>query len=212
MVGGTVAFAFGAGLATFGAPCVFPLLPGYVAYYTNQHGDREVTQPIRQGLTAAAGVLVVFGALTLVVYGFDSHVVSSVSGLEPLAGGVLVALGMVTLAGRAPSIHVQLPRRRNTLSGVFTFGGIYAIAAAGCSLPVLLAVVAEALAMAPPSGAAVLLAYASGVTIPMAGTTVATGYGADILRRGIGESSATLTRIAGGVMLAAGAVQLWAGL
>ncbi len=212
MVGETVAFAFGAGLATFGAPCVFPLLPGYVAYYTNQHGDGGTTKPIRQGLTAAAGVLVVFGALTLVVYAFDSHVVSSVSGLEPLAGGVLVALGIVTLVGRAPSIHVQLPRRRNTLSGVFAFGGIYAVAAAGCSLPVLLAVVAEALAMAPSSGAVVLLAYASGVTIPMAGTTVATGYGADILRRGIGESSATLTRIAGVVMLAAGAVQLWAGL
>ncbi|ESP89740.1 cytochrome C biogenesis protein transmembrane region/thiol-disulfide transporter [Candidatus Halobonum tyrrellensis G22] len=36
---GTVAFAAGAGLTTFFAPCAFPLLPGYVGYYVHQSED-----------------------------------------------------------------------------------------------------------------------------------------------------------------------------
>lgn len=205
-----LAFAFGAGLTTFGAPCVFPLLPGYVGYYAEQHGSR--TRPLRQGLAAAAGVLAVFGALTAAVYVLDSRVLASLAGLEPLAGGVLVVLGAVTLAGYAPSIRVALPQRRDTSLGVVAFGAVYAVAAAGCTVPILLAVVAQALAMAPLSGAAVVAAYALGVALPMVGATLAAGYGADIVTGGVGVSSGTLTRVAGAVMLVAGAVQMWAGL
>lgn len=210
--GVTLAFAFGAGLTTFAAPCVFPLLPGYVGYYADQHGGRETLRPFRQGLAAAAGVLGVFGGLTAAVYALDTSVISSLDGLEPLAGGVLVALGAVTLAGYAPSVHVELPARRDTTLGVFLFGGVYAVAAAGCTVPILLAVVAQALAMAPFSGAVVLSAYAGGVALPMVVATVAVGYGADMLTGGAGVSSATLTRLAGTVMLAAGAVQVLNGL
>lgn len=210
--GSTLAFAFGAGLTTFAAPCVFPLLPGYVAYYADRHNTRGAAYPFRQGLSAAAGVLVVFAALTAGVYAVDTHLVASVAGLEPVAGGVLVALGLVTAAGRAPSIRVSLPRRRDTLSGVFAFGAVYAVAAAGCTVPVLLAVVAQAITMAPLSGAAVVTTYAAGVALPMVGTTVAAGYGADVLTGATGVSGATVTRIAGGVMVCAGAAQLWAGL
>ncbi|WP_277543114.1 cytochrome c biogenesis CcdA family protein [Haloarcula laminariae] len=206
--GVTLAFAFGAGLTTFAAPCVFPLLPGYVGYYADQHGGRGTVRPLRQGLAAAAGVLGVFGALTAAVYALDTSVISSLDGLEPLAGGVLVVLGVVMLAGYAPSIHIALPPRRDTTLGVFFFGGVYAVAAAGCTVPILLAVVAQALAMAPFSGGVVLLAYAGGVALPMVVTTVAVGYGADMLTDGVGISSATLTRLAGVVMLAAGALQV----
>ncbi len=210
--GATVAFAFGAGLASFVSPCVFPLLPGYVAYYADQHSGRASTRPMRQGTAAAAGVLAVFAALTVGVYAVGSRLVASVAGLEPAVGGLLIALGLVTAADRAPSIRVSLPRRRNTLPGVFAFGAVYAVAAVGCTVPLLLAVVAQALAMAPLSGATVVTAYALGVALPMLGTTVAAGYGADILSGGIDISSAAFTRIAGVVMVCAGAVQLWGGL
>ena len=33
---GALAFAASAGLATFFAPCAFPLLPGYVGYYLHE--------------------------------------------------------------------------------------------------------------------------------------------------------------------------------
>ena len=211
-VGATLAFAFGAGLTTFGAPCVFPLLPGYVGYYAGQHGERGSTRPFLQGLAAAAGVLAVFAALTAGVYGVDSRVLSSMADLEPLAGGLLVVLGAATLTGHAPSIRVALPRRRDTPLGVFVFGGVYAIAAAGCTVSILLAVVAQALSMAPLSGAAVVTAYALGVAAPMVGLTVAIGYGYDLASAGVGVSNATLARLAGAVMVAAGTVQLWAGL
>ncbi|WP_324664441.1 cytochrome c biogenesis CcdA family protein [Haloarcula sediminis] len=210
--GSALAFAFGAGLTTFAAPCVFPLLPGYVAFYADRHGGRGETYPLWQGLAAAAGVLVVFAALTAGVYAVDTHLVASVAGLEPVAGGVLVALGLVTAAGRAPSVRVSLPRRRGTLPGVFAFGAAYAVAAAGCTVPVLLAVVAQAIAMTPLSGATVVTTYAVGVALPMVGTTVAAGYGADLLTGATDVSGTAVTRIAGGVMVCAGAVQLWAGL
>lgn len=207
-----LAFAFGAGLTTFAAPCVFPLLPGYVGYYADQHGGQGTVRPLGQGLAAAAAVLAVFATLTAAVYALDSRVVSSLAGVEPLAGGVLVVLGVVTLAGYAPSVHLSLPARRDTTLGVLFFGGVYAVAAAGCTVPILLAVVAQALAMAPLPGAMVLSAYAGGVALPMVVATVAVGYGADMVTGGAGASGATLTRVAGAVMLAAGAVQVWNGL
>jgi cytochrome c-type biogenesis protein len=210
-VAGTLAFAFGAGLTTFGAPCVFPLLPGYVAYYTDQHASQGKMVPVLTGLAAAAGVLVVFAVLTGSVYTIDAHAVASVAGLEPIAGGVLVVLGLVMVADRAPSIRVPLPRRRDTLSGVFAFGAVYAIAAAGCTVPVLLAVTAEALAMTPLSGAAVVTAYGLGVALPMVGMTVAAGYGADMLGDRISVSGSGVTRIAGLIMISAGTLQLWVG-
>ncbi|MFC7078103.1 cytochrome c biogenesis CcdA family protein [Haloarcula halophila] len=210
--GVTLAFAFGAGLTTFAAPCVFPLLPGYVGYYADQHGGRGTTRPLQQGLAAAAGVLVVFAALTAAVYILDSRVVSSLDGLEPVAGGLLIVLGAVTLTGYAPSIHVALPEHRDTSLGLFLFGGVYAVAAAGCTVPILLAVVAQAFAVAPLPGAVVLSMYAVGVALPMVVATVAVGYGSDMLTGGAGVSGSTLTRVAGGIMLVAGAVQVLAGL
>ncbi len=210
--GGTLAFAFGAGLASFASPCVFPLLPGYVAYYADRHDGEGATRPLGQGVAAAGGVLSVFAALTVGVYAVGSRLVASVAQLEPAVGGVMIALGLVTVADRAPSVRVSLPRRRNTLPNVFGFGAVYAVAAAGCTVPLLLAVVAQALAMAPLSGATVVTAYALGVAVPMLGATVAAGYGSDILSGGIDISSAAFTRIAGIVMVCAGAAQLWGGL
>ena len=207
--GATVPFAFGAGLASFVSPCVFPLFPGYVAYYADRHGGQASTRPIRQGIAAAAGVLTVFAALTVGVYAVGSRLVSSVAGLEPVVGALLIALGLTTVTDRAPSVRVALPRRRDTLPGIFTFGAVYAVAAAGCTVPLLLAVVAQALAMAPLSGAAIVTAYALGVALPMLGTTVAAGYGADILTGGV--PGAAVTRLAGTIMICAGVVQLWGG-
>ena len=46
----------------------------------------------------------------------------------------------------------------------------------------------------------------------MVAATVAVGYGYDLVTGGIGVSTATFTRVAGAVMLAAGLVQMWAGL
>jgi len=211
-VTGALAFAFGAGLATFTAPCVFPLLPGYVGYFADQHGGGEPGRPVRQGAVAAVGVLTVFSLLALTVYAVDSRVLTSMADAEPLAGGAVAVLGALTLAGHAPSIRVALPRRRTTGVGVFLFGGAYAVAAAGCTVPVLLAVVAQALSLPPLPGVAVVGAYAGGVTVPLVGVTVSAGYGYDVLARGTSLSATTRRRLAGAVMVTAGLVQVWVGL
>jgi hypothetical protein len=54
-----VAFAFGAGVATFFAPCAYPLLPGYVGYCLNRlDGDQQTLGPIlTRGLVAGGGVV-----------------------------------------------------------------------------------------------------------------------------------------------------------
>lgn len=208
----SIAFAFGAGLATFAAPCVFPLLPGYLGYYADRHGGAGTTRPVRQGLAAAAGVLAVFAALVSGVYVFDSRVLASAADLEPVAGGAVAALGLLMLTGHAPAVRVALPRRRDSALGVVAFGGVYAVAAAGCTVSVLLAVVAQALSMQPLAGATVVAAYALGVALPMVAATVAVGYGYDRVTGAVGVSTATFTRVAGAVMLVAGLVQLRAGL
>jgi len=209
---GAPAFAFGAGLATFAAPCVFPLLPGYVAYFADQHGRGESAGPVRPGVAAAAGVLTVFAALALTVYVVGGQVLTPVGDAEPLVGGAVAVLGAVTLAGRGPSILVALPQRRPGGLGVFLFGGAYAVAAAGCTVPILLAVLAQAISMPPVWAVAVIGAYAAGVALPLVGVTVSAGYGYDILATVTSVSATTRRRLAGALMLTAGLVQVWTGL
>ncbi|MFB6130067.1 MAG: hypothetical protein ABEJ28_04495 [Salinigranum sp.] len=127
---GSVAFAFGAGVATFFAPCAYPLLPGYVGYYASQAGPGEGSAgegsagegdadggtadgpaaeggaplggALVRGLAASGGVIAVFGVLVGVVAALGQSAVSHVALFEPVVGAALVVLGALTLADRVP--------------------------------------------------------------------------------------------------------------
>lgn len=202
--------AFTAGVATFFAPCAFPLLLGYVGYYVGTVSpDRPVEGALARGLAGSVGILFVFGGVGLLGIAIGRRLVGRLVVAEPLVGTAVIALGLVLLSGRTPTVHVALPRRSTTVLGFALFGGAYALAAAGCFAPAFLFVVLQGTTVSPLTGVALTLAYAAGTSLLFLATTVAVAVGHDVSVRSLPVSPPTLRRLAGAVVVASGAVQLY---
>ena len=171
----SVAVAFGAGLVSFLAPCVLPLVPGYLSAVSSVEAERlgEPGAPRRVFLASlpfAAGLVSVF-----VLLGAGAAAVGLSLGrnqflLEQVAGFVLIVFGFVLLgllpwpARLVGAGLVQGARRRG--SG-FLLGGAFAVCAAPCIGPVLGAILVLAGdAETVWAGSALLAAYALGLAVP----------------------------------------------
>jgi len=207
---GTVAFAVGGGLATFFAPCAYPLLPGYVGYYLGRE-EADLGGAFARGTAATVGALAVLAAFGALLFVVGQRTLSRLGLLEPVVGAGLIALGALVLVGRAPSLHVVLPERRASVAGFALFGGVYAVAAAGCVVPVALGVLAQALALPPGQAAVALAAYAASVALPLLVVTLLAALGGDLVR-GASRYVGPVERVAGAAMILAGAWQVYGSL
>lgn len=203
---GTLAFALSAGLATFFAPCAYPLLPGYVGYYLSRE-EADLGGAVLRGSAATVGALAVFAAVGGVLVALGTRFVSNLAFLEPVVGVGLVVLGLAVLAGRTPSVHLLLPRHRASVSGFALFGGVYALAAAGCVVPIVFGVVTRALTLPAQEAAVVVAVYAAAVSLPLLGVTLLSAVGSDTLR-GTSRHVGSVQRIAAVVMILAGVAQV----
>jgi len=208
-------FAFSLGTATFFAPCAFPLLPGYVAYYVGESDGtpRTVTRLRRAavvGLLVSTGFFFVYATLAGVAVAVGTQALSGVSVLELVVGALLVALGIGMATGRfAPATHLPLPERRRSPAGYLLFGVVYAAAAAGCTAPLFVAVTSLGLSTGPVAALALLGAYASGMSVLMVGVTLAVALGHGTLVRRFAANSGRISRVAGVVLVVAGLVQVY---
>ena len=204
-----IAFAAGAGLATFLSPCALPLVPGYVGYYVSAaDGDRGVAGVAVRGVAAAAGVLLALGVLAGLAVAVGGTLTRALPVVEPAVGLVLVVLGVLVVNRHGPDWRPALPARRADTAGFALFGAGYAGASAGCVLPVFLAVVVQTLSLPLPAAAAVIGVYAAGVALPLLGVTVAVGLGVDVATGRWAGYGSRLERIAGAVLVAAGLGQI----
>jgi cytochrome c-type biogenesis protein len=203
---GALAFAASAGVATFFAPCAFPLLPGYVGYYLSENdGNTGMLAPAGAAAGGALGALAVVALLVLAV---GEPVKTALPVLEPIIGVGLIAFGIATLMNRGPELRVPLPERPASVTGFGVFGAVYAVAAAGCVVPLLFGVVTQALALPAHSSALVLAVYALGVTLPLVGVTLLAGVGIDSWRS-LGTYSRRVQQVAAVVMIVAGGGQIY---
>ena len=203
---GAVAFAASAGIATFFAPCAFPLLPGYVGYYLREAADEPAMVPAAGA--AAAGALGALAAVTALVLAVGQPIKAALPTLEPVVGFGLVAFGVLTLWGRQPELRVSLPARPTSVTGFAVFGAVYAVAAAGCVVPLFVGVLAQALALPLAAAAVILGVYAAGVTVPLVGVTLLIGVGVDVTDA-VGTHTTRIRAIAAVVMILAGVGQVY---
>ncbi|MFT4949990.1 MAG: cytochrome c-type biogenesis protein [Natronomonas sp.] len=213
-----LAFAFSAGAATFFAPCAFPLLPGYVAFYLGQgtgEGEATASMPARIGRAAAVGVLaslgffVVYGILAGIAAAVGARALRDIAVLEPVVGGLLIALGAGLVVGLVPDLHVLLPERRQTAGGYFTFGVVYAVAAAGCTAPVFIGLALVALGSGPTGAVLILGTYAFGMAVMMIGVTLLAALGRVGLLRRLSGQTGRVSRAAGALLVLAGVAQIY---
>jgi cytochrome c-type biogenesis protein len=170
-----VAVAFGAGFVSFLAPCVLPLVPGYLSAVSSVEADRlgepgAARRVVAASLPFAAGLVAVFVLLGAGAAAIGLSVAENQFLLEQIAGFVLIVFGLVFM-GLLPWPErlvgaglVQGARRRG--SG-FLLGGAFAVCAAPCISPVL----GSILVLAGDSGTVVegsllLAVYALGLAVP----------------------------------------------
>jgi len=203
---GTLVFAASAGVATFFAPCAFPLLPGYVGYYMREsEGDVGMLPP---ATAAAGGALVALTLVALLVLALGQPLKNALPMLEPVIGLGLVTFGVAMLLNREPELRLPLPQRPASVTGFGVFGAVYAIAAAGCVVPLFFGVVTQALALPVHASALALTVYALGVALPLVGVTLLAGVGIGIWHT-VGTYLQRIHQVAAVVMILAGGGQIY---
>jgi cytochrome c biogenesis protein CcdA len=204
----TLALVAGA-LATLN-PCGFPLLPAFLSFYVGAEEERlpragGVLQGLVVGLVVTAGFLAVFVVVGLpVAYGAGA-VSDALPWTGVALGAVLVAAGLAALAGRPPRLPLRWGMRARPTRGVtpmLLFGVGYGIASIGCTLPVFLAVVGAASGGA--STVLVFAVYGAGMAVMLTALSVAAALLRDGLARGLRRLLPYMSRIAGGLLVAAG--------
>jgi cytochrome c-type biogenesis protein len=211
-----LALSVGGGVATFFAPCAYPLLPGYVAYFLadGDDGQTPLARRLRRALVVSAavvaGFLVVFAVLAAVVAAVGTGPLRNVSVLELVVGVGLVVLGLGMATGRLqPATHVQLPERRRSVSGFVAFGVVYAVAAAGCTAPLFVGLAGVALAGGPATAVRVFGGYVAGMAGLMVAVTVLAALGRGALLRRLSGATGRLSRVAGVAVALAGVAQVY---
>jgi len=202
----TLVFAASAGLATFFAPCAFPLLPGYVGYYVQQ--SESESPGITSALAAAVGSVAALGIVAGLAFALGQQLTTLLPLLEPVVGVGLVVFGLLVFFDRIPKATISLPQRPESVFGFGLFGAVYVLAAAGCVVPLFLGVVTQALTLSLPSGVVMLGVYVGSVTAPLVGVTLLTSVGVESWRE-FGRYAGRMKRVAAGVMIAAGIGQLY---
>lgn len=172
---GAAAVAFGAGLVSFLAPCVLPLVPGYLSAVSSVEAERlgepgAARRVVLSSLPFAAGLVTVFVLLGAGAAALGLSIARNQFLLEQVAGLVLIVFGLVFM-GLLPwpdrlvgAGLVQGARRRGSS---FLLGGAFAVCAAPCIGPVL----GSILVLAGDSetvleGSLLLAVYALGLAVP----------------------------------------------
>ena len=174
--------AFLAGLVSFLAPCVLPLVPGYLsavsAVQAGRLGERGVSRRVLlASLPFIAGFSAVFVAL-----GAAAGTIGGVIGLNQrllleLAGLIIIVLGL-GFAGLLPfperPLAPGLLGRAGGMRSSVVLGGAFGVCAAPCIGPVLASILVLAgNTSTVGQGAVLLAAYSLGLAVPFLLTGVA---------------------------------------
>lgn len=181
--------AFLAGLVSFLAPCVLPLVPGYLSAVSAVDADR-LGQPgtarrvVLASLPFVAGFTAVFVALGVGASLVGGRLLADQFLLERVAGFVLVVFGLAFL-GLLPwperLVGAGLLEGARSRSSRVLLGGAFAVCAAPCIGPVLAAVLLLAGSTETAAqGALLLAAYSLGLATPfvLAGAVFSRAMGA----------------------------------
>ncbi|MFN2607449.1 MAG: cytochrome c biogenesis CcdA family protein [Acidimicrobiales bacterium] len=209
MIGQLVAL-FGAGVASFLAPCVVPLVPAYLGIVAGGSGEGGPARSVPATVVFVAGFASVFAGLGAVAgeVGSSLHQVQGV--VQRVGGVVVIVMGLALLGvlrrgplGRERRLLTRLPAGGGRLRP-FVVGVAFGAAWSPCVGPLL----GAALAVAASTGQALrgtvlLAAYALGIGVPflLASLGLASSPGATARLRRVGPA---VERVGGALLVALG--------
>jgi cytochrome c-type biogenesis protein len=184
-----VPFAFLAGFVSFLAPCVLPLVPGYLSAVSAIDADK-LGQPgtgrrvVASSIPFVLGFTAVFMLLGVGAALVGGRVLSDQFLLEKIAGFVLVVVGFAFM-GLLPwperLLGAGLLQGAQSRGSRFLLGGAFAVCAAPCIGPVLASILVLAGSTSSAVEGAVLLGvYSLGLAVPfvLAGALFSRAMGA----------------------------------
>jgi cytochrome c biogenesis protein CcdA len=210
-----LAIAFSTGMVATVNPCGFAMLPAYLSFFLGVERDRaSLSRALVVGTAVTTGFVGTFAVVGLLV----SRVTRSVYDVAPwitlVIGAVLILVGVLMLRGFDPT--VRLPRldrggRSGGVASMTVFGVSYAVASVGCELPIFLVAMSGAFGKNLASGVVYFVFFGLGfaailvtlsITLAMARQSVV-----QLMRRVLPH----INRIAGGLLVLAGAYVTWYG-
>lgn len=217
-----LAAAFTAGMIATVNPCGFVMLPAYLGYFLGiDQGDdgrsgASITRALIVGTVVSAGFLLLFAIAGVLISWTSVAVKEWTPWLTVVIGVVLLGLGIAFLAGWEPAL--ALPRldkggRTRGLWSMFVFGISYAVASLSCTIGPFTAVVATTFSRASVvSGVATFVAYGVGMALLLMVLTVSLALARQGVLIKLRRAMPYFTRIAGAIMVIAGAYLAWYGV
>lgn len=215
-----VSFSFLAGLQAFFAPCSIALIPAYVGYYVRQEtGEENKIQQLLFGLKAGSfaslGLISVYVTFGIILAFFGRLIAPIFPWIELSTGGLLLFMGTAVLLGYEFAIRppVVFQTQTNGVKRFYLFGVAYALGAVGCTLPIFLLVIFQALAQRGPLGAFVnFTVYALAMTSLMITFSLAAAISKTAIHRFLTKYMTVIQKSAGVLILLAGVYLLYLAL
>ena len=178
----TILIAFSAGLASFIAPCILPMIPAFLAYIsgttlTEINNDQKTNFKINKiniianTIFFVLGFSVIFSTLGVLINSILSENINQISNsLNGIAGIIIIAFGIFLIAStKINSLNkekkFQIKNFKSSYPMSFVFGLAFAIAWTPCVGPILGTILTLA-ATTPSISFTLLLAYSIGLGIP----------------------------------------------
>ena len=178
----TILIAFSAGLASFIAPCILPMIPAFLAYIsgttlTEINNDQKTNFKINKiniianTIFFVLGFSVIFSTLGVLINSILSENINQISNsLNGIAGIIIVTFGIFLIAStKINSLNkekkFQIKNFKSSYPMSFVFGLAFAIAWTPCVGPILGTILTLA-ATTPSISFTLLLAYSIGLGIP----------------------------------------------
>jgi cytochrome c biogenesis protein CcdA len=212
--------ALAAGTLAAVNPCGFALLPAYLSFLIVGDGTAgrgaAVGRAVATTIAMTAGFAAVFGVFGLIVAPAAGAVQRHLPWVTVGMGLMLVGLGGWLLAGRSlPGLGAGLargPAAGRSLASMALFGVAYAVASLSCTVgPFLAIVVTSFRAGSTIDGIGLFLTYAAGMGLTVAVASLAVVLARDGLLRRLRRAAPLLSRLGGGLLVAAGAYVAWYG-
>ena len=173
--GAGIPVAVAAGFLSFLAPCVLPLVPGYLSSVSAVEADRlgeagSALRVTRASVPFVLGFTLVFVALGASAAAIGGSILQNQFLLEQVAGFVLIVFGLVFM-GLLPwperLLGAGLLQGARSRGSRVMLGGAFAVCAAPCIGPVLGSILLLAGSSSTVlQGSLLLFAYSAGLAIP----------------------------------------------
>ena len=178
----TILIAFSAGLASFIAPCILPMIPAFLAYISGttlteisngQKADSKINKIniIANTIFFVLGFSVIFSTLGVLINSILSENINQLANsLNWIAGIIIVIFGIFMIAStKINSLNkekkFQIKNFKSSYPMSFVFGLAFAIGWTPCVGPILGTILTLA-ATTPSISFTLLLAYSIGLGIP----------------------------------------------